>query len=567
MILGVLGVVALAGAWAGWQAWQAADALTEARAAAGRMEADLRSGVAPSMSDLGAAQRATGRAKAATSDPVYTMVSHLPWVGRQLVAVATVSEALDDVTTRVMPPLVDLVTAVDDGSLRTPDGRIDLDLVAAASPDLRAADEAMAAARERVAALRTDGLLSRLATAVHEADDALGAVAETVHQARTVADLAPGMLGAEGPRTYLVLALNNAELRPGGGIVGSVAAMTVDEGRLTLGEQVAASSLKGLEEPVLPLSDEELAADTDGMGRYLQNATLTPDFPRTAELVVARWHEEVGGDVDGVVALDPVAVATMLKAVGPVTTEDGATLDGATFVSAIMSQPYLGTVDPEALDHMFAEVAASVFRGFLSSDLDGAQLLSTMRTVVSEQRLKIWSARPYEQQALSATTVGGAFLAGPFAGSSGVFLTDATGGKLDYYLTVTTSVSDLVCTGTGGTARLSLTLTYEPPVDVATSSVFLRGHDHPYLAPGDNALLVSFYPAVGGAVGSVTQDGQALGGQQVVRSGRTGVRVPVTLAPGQTTTLRADVPVRDGQAAVWTTPTVTSGGIVVDRCP
>ncbi len=566
IVLGALiGVLVLGGAWVGWKAWQAAGALSEARTIAARMQSELRHGSVPAAADVVAAQDATGRARSATSDPVYRLASGLPWLGDQLDAVATVAAGLDDVTTSAMPPLVDLVAAVDDGSLRADDGTIDLAFLASTAPDVRAADETVGRVRADVAAIDVDNLAGPLATAVGQAEDALASVGETVHQAREVTDLAPSMLGADGPRTYLVLALNNAELRPSGGIVGSALALTVDGGHVSLGTQLAASSLATPDQSVLPLTDEEMAVDGDRLGRYLQNATLTPDFPRTADLAQARWQQETGQQVDGVIALDAVAVSIVLREVGPVTVDDGTTVDGDTFVAAILRDPYLGDVDPEALDQVFAQVAASVFQGLLSADLDSAQLLDTVRTLVGQQRMHVWSAHEAEQAVLATTTVGGGFLSGA-SDDSGVFLTDTTGGKLDYYLKARTTVDSLACTGSQGTAQLRLVLTYDPPAGVADGSVFLRGQDDPTRARGDAGLLVSLYPATGAALGPVTVDGAPVGGEQIVRSGRTGVRVPVTLAPGQTATLVAEVPVRDGRAAVWTTPTVSAGGIVVGSC-
>ncbi|MCL2424489.1 MAG: DUF4012 domain-containing protein, partial [Micrococcales bacterium] len=304
-------VVALC-AWVGFRASQAASALGEARTVAAQMQDDLRHGTAPSPADVEAATAAATRARSATHDPVYRLATHLPWVGTQLDAVATVADGLHAVTTQAMPPVVDLVTAVDDGKLRTDDGTIDLAFLAASAPKVRHADQTVASVRSDIAALRDQDLVGPLADAVRKADDALGSVAATVHQARQVTDLAPAMLGVDGPRTYLVLALNNAELRPAGGIVGAAIGVRIDHGAVTMGTQLAASALVTPDTPVLPLTDEELATDGDRLGRYLQNATLTPDFPRSAELARARWTAETGEQVDGVVAIDAVAVATVL---------------------------------------------------------------------------------------------------------------------------------------------------------------------------------------------------------------------------------------------------------------
>ncbi|MCL2424275.1 MAG: DUF4012 domain-containing protein, partial [Micrococcales bacterium] len=357
-----------------------------------------------------------------------------------------------------------------------------------------------------------------------------------------------------------------AELRPAGGIVGAAIGVTIDHGAVTMGTQLAASALVTPDTPVLPLTDEELATDGDRLGRYLQNATLTPDFPRSAELARARWTAETGEQVDGVVAIDAVAVATVLKVVGPVTLDDGTTLDSETFLSAILREPYLGDVDPVALDTAFAQVAASVFTSLLTADIDGPQLLDTMRTLVDDQRLRVWSAHEDEQAVLVTTSVGGAFLSAA-RDDAGMFVTDTTGGKLDYYLKVSTTLDTPSCQGTGGSARVTMTMSYDPPPTVADGSVYLRGVDDPARPAGHASLLVSLYPTPGGAVGPVTVDGAAVGGRQLVRSGRTGVDIPVILAPGQTVTLVTEVPVSATRAAVWTTPTVAGGGIVVARCP
>lgn len=49
------------------------------------------------------------------------------------------------------------------------------------------------------------------------------------------------MLGGDGPRHYLLMFQNNAEERASGGNPASMAMITVDDGRVTLGRQASSS--------------------------------------------------------------------------------------------------------------------------------------------------------------------------------------------------------------------------------------------------------------------------------------------------------------------------------------
>ena len=64
-----------------------------------------------------------------------------------------------------------------------------------------------------------------MASAVDQLAGKLATVAETTGPAARVARLAPSMLGADGPRTWMVVFQNPAEPRATGGIFGSFAIM------------------------------------------------------------------------------------------------------------------------------------------------------------------------------------------------------------------------------------------------------------------------------------------------------------------------------------------------------
>ncbi|AEE44874.1 DUF4012 domain-containing protein [Cellulomonas fimi] len=571
VLLALLVVVVVLLVLAGWiavRATQTVGALTDARDAVGDVQEALDAGDTGALRDaLPRIQDAAGRAHDASSDPVWRAAEHLPRAGAQLAAVATVSAALDDVATGALPATTAVTDLLGDGEgLRGPDGRVDLEPLVTAAPDLVAASVVARRAASDVAGIDTDGLVGPLVGPVEQARDGLDEVASALETGAQVATLLPPMLGSEGPRTYLVAALNSAELRTAGGIVGSLAVVRADGGALSLVDQRSTDELRGIPEPVLPLTAEEVAVHGTGLGRFVQNAVMTPDFPRSAELLAARWQADVGGTVDGVVATDPVAVAALLEQVGPVDAPDGTTLDAETLLATLLHDAYLRYPDLEAADRFFADVAAAVFGALASGDGDVRALVEAGAQAADEGRVRVWSAHPQEQERIAATTLGAAFLSGPFEDAAGVFLNDGTAGKLDYYLRPTLTVEELRCSGPDPTATVRLDLAFDPPADVTSYPLNVTGTSGA-VPVGSLATSIALYGPQGAPPQGLRTDAGVVGGTAETVAGRPVTVVGSRLDPGGRATYRFEVPVRDGRVDVWTTPTLTSPGAVSAACP
>lgn len=122
------------------------------------------------------------------------------------------------------------------------------------------------------------------------------------------------LLGATGPRTYLVMLVNNAELRGGGGVLSGVGTITLRGGRMTLGSFFPYEAL--VRHPY-----RSVAAPEDyerRYGRYQANTTLwvnatySPDVPDDA-IVASRLYELVEHvHTDGAFVVDPRGLAALL---------------------------------------------------------------------------------------------------------------------------------------------------------------------------------------------------------------------------------------------------------------
>lgn len=598
--VGVVVVLVLAAAgWLAFRAAQAADGLTEAGAVLADLESGLAGGDVGALADgLPGLQEDTARARAAASDPVWRVAEHVPWAGPNLTAVRTVAVAVDDVATDALPAVVELGGLVADPQVRRDDGSIDLGLFAAAAPALDRAATTTRTSAAAVGALDTTLLVDRVAGPVTQVADGLGTAADALGSASDAARLLPPMLGADGPRTYLLLSLNSAELRSAGGIVGAVAAFTADQGAIRLVDQRSTLDLRPLDAPVLPLTDEELAVHSDRLGRWVQNTVLTPDFPRSAELVSAMWTRSVGTPVDGVLAMDPVAVAYLLDATGPVEA-GGVELTAGTVLDVLLREAYVRLPEAEEADAFYADVASSLFTAVSSGRGETRDLLDALARASDERRVRVWSAHPDEQDRLARTSLGADFLARPGdaayavqlpgeetttdgagldprspAGAAGVFLNDGSAGKLDYFLTTDLAVEELHCApppaAGWATAVLRLDLAYTPPGDIAGYPRYVTGTADTGLPVGGVATNITVYAPPGGRILDQRLGDQLVGGAAATEQERAVSTLTSRLLPGETATYRFTVTVpapAPGEGLdVWTTPTLTSPGTITGTC-
>jgi hypothetical protein len=581
----LLGALLLLGGWLGVRVSQAAAAARDLQAAVDGAGPEVDAlDVAALQARLPAVQDAAARVVSAAGDPVWRAAQHLPLVGDDLAAVAAVGRAADGIARDAAPDLLSALGAVlagpaasRDAARDTPDGWVDLAPLADAAPAAARAAAIAETLRTELDAIDPATLTGRVAGPVAAARDALDGAAEQLETVRALGAVLPDLLGADGPRTYLLLSLNPAELRAQGGIVGAVAVLQARDGALGLVGQRSTAELPELAQPALPLTDDELDLFGDRMGRWVQDSVLTPDFPRAAQAASAFWTASTGQPVDGVLAVDPVVVADLLSATGRTVSADGVEIGGDSLLEVLLREVYLDYGDPKAGDAFYAQVATAAF-GVLrdaSGDPQAARAAASVAgRAVDDRRVALWSARADEQAQIGATGLGGAFLTGDAATPTGslgqavgVFLDDATAGKLDYDLDATVSVTMAGCTTGAPTARVELRLDYHPPADVASYPAQVVGDGGSGLPAGSLATNVSFYAPRDVRLGEVRRGDAVVGGQSARTARREVAVVTSRLAPGEGETYTVEVPAPGGRLTVWTTPTLTGPGVVVGECP
>ena len=533
----------------GWVAWDARgvqDDLQTAASAMGTLQEEVLAGdTAAVQAAVSTVQQSSGDAARVSGRPHWAIATVLPWIGPNVAAVSQVATAVDDIAQGALPDLQVAVDTLNPAALAPVGGVIDLAPLTESAPAVIAVDAVMQDALARLVDIDRGQLLPVVAEAVDQATGELESASAQTRTAARVVRLLPPMLGADGPRDYLLLVQNNAEQRATGGIPGLVLQIHVEDGRLEIVDERSALEVGSFPEPVLELSETETTLFGAQLGRYMQDVTFTPDFPRTGELASAMWLQRFGVAVDGVLSVDPVALQAMLGVTGPLMV-DGVSLTETDAAATLLNGIYLDRPDPQAQDAFFAAAASEIFESVTSGAGDASAAIEVLADQAGDRRLLLWSAHPEEQAHLTGTV-----LAGDLIGQSGdrpvvgVFINDGSAAKIGYYLDTRVSLESLECRPDGSqTMSVHLTLSSTVSEDeIGSLPSYVTGDGDGYVEPGHQQLNVLVYAPEGGAITSFDAgDGEGVLSQ--VHDGLPVIARTVTIAPGES--FEAEIELRSG---------------------
>lgn len=543
LVLGAVGVFA-------WQAATAARALLDAREQGDLVQQRVRSADFDGANDALAELRRTSRkAKDSTDGLLWDLGRRVPFLGRNVGAVQTVAEVLATATEDNAPTALELSKAVDEGRFRPARGRIDLAEVERLTPDVRRAATSIDRAAGRLAEIRPEDLLFPF-------NDLVGDLQVQVERARSAAtasatafELLPAMLGEDGRRTYLLMIQNPAELRSTGGLPGSLALLHAEAGRVRMGWQGSPNDVTQPAAPAVELARDTVLQYGPSMATDFRDLNFTPDFPEAAQIARAMVERSLDIELDGVVSVDPVALAGMMHGTGPVPITNGVVLNGANVVPALLNQTYqlLDTQDEQ--NAFFETVARKVFDAVMSGRGDQQLTIRGLATAGGQHRVLVWSAHDDEQAAIARTAVSGSLAASDADRPEiGMYLNDSAAGKMDYYLQYRSSAAAVDCRRGGAQdIRATLALTSTMPPDFRSLSPWILGTGQ-YAPQGSIAFNLRVYAPRGGEITGITVDGEPYSVTADKHFGRQVALVAMELAPGQRSEVRADIRTATGQS-------------------
>lgn len=268
------------------------------------------------------------------------------------------------------------------------------------------------------------------------------AVAQARQDLLTGATLLQGLADVlDGPRRYLVLAANNAEMRAGTGMFLSAGVLTFESGSLSLGPMRPTGDL------TLPGPGVAVGGDLEDRwgwlapGREWRNLATSSRFDAVAPVAARMWAAATGEPVDGVIAVDVELLRAALEVIGPLDT-------GTTQVSAegivdrLLHDQYLdlqSSASPDQVDRReeLGRIASSVVEAMDSARYPPERLALSLATAAQGRHLLAWSSIPADQQTWVAGNVTGELSPDSLA----VALLNQGGNKLDQYLSVSADLA------------------------------------------------------------------------------------------------------------------------------
>jgi hypothetical protein len=307
----------------------------------------------------------------------------------------------------------DVAVSADLERIRYTSGRIDVARLAATRQPLERASAVMTLAADRLHAVSSPWLIGPVSDALAGLTEDVDATLDDIELAAEAAAVAPGMLGADGARHYLVLFTQPAEARGLGGFVGSWAELRAVDGDLDLTDSGPIRELlaaPGSERRSLSGPPEYLAR----YGRfrpwqYLQDVTFSPDLPTVAAVMAELYPQSGGRPVDGVIVADPYGLAALLKLTGPIRVEGAPQrLTADNVAQFLVKDQYLQFGETAQRREFLEDVGRETFDQLVNGSLPGPRrLASALGPAVEERRLMMYAFDPAQERFLSHLGVAG----------------------------------------------------------------------------------------------------------------------------------------------------------------
>lgn len=559
------GIGAVAGVFA-VQAITVKNDLLTAKAELSSMTDYVKSGESAKINAVGdKVLQLTRDANSTVEGPLWEMASGIPLVGQNVQAVRKATEATHILAEGALPAGVKLLSSLRIDKMSVSGGGVDLAPVEEAAKSLPEINDAFASAKAELAGVDRSSLLPFV-------DDAIGSLFDVMDQAgpvlKDVQHYLPTLLkvaGADGKRTYMLIFQNNAESRAGGGLPAATAIVDVDNGHIKLEEQTSTFTFPRDQQVIFPPEETQSIYEADTFKGF-GNFTRTPDFPTTGEAFAALWHNTTGGELDGVISLDPVVLSHMLKVTGPIKTADGRELTSENVVEMLLYDAYVRYPGNTAQDAFFADVASRVFVKIASGKWDVMKMLDQLGVSITENRLRAWFPRTGEEAMATQLNMAGAMTTDNKTNTEvGIYINDSAYSKLEFFMKTSMNVT---CDAAARTVTTSLTIANSVPSEGMTKYQ-LGIRNKRYQIPREDFVQDIMFSAPPGA--TITkmdpEEGDAWDGRRSgVEKGHDTQVVRIFVPQNETRTVSYTVKLPKGELGpllARTTPTVTTAPVSI----
>lgn len=217
--------------------------------------------------------------------------------------------------------------------------------------------------------------------------------------------IAPTLLGHNKETTYLLLFQNNAETRATGGFIGTYGTITLRNGEIVRFETDNVYNLDDQARHLSVPAPVPLQKYGNIHKWYLRDSNWSPDFTEAARQAVWFYGREGGKErIDGVIALTPEVIASLMRIVGDISV-DGLSFSPDQLYDQLQYQVEKGYesrgVPRSGRKDVIKLIAEELLRRFCAmSIVEWSQISGVIRARLAEKTLLVYSTDEELQNAL-----------------------------------------------------------------------------------------------------------------------------------------------------------------------
>lgn len=557
IILTVLGVLVVLGAVGGFCAWrfyqQAMDVrdheLAAVEAVSGLQDVSQLRDADTMNAAIEQAQTHASAAKEITDGALWQVASYVPVLGDDVTTVRGMVNVVDGLVGETLPSLATTVqTLMNSGLSSGGEGQLNLQPIVDAQEGFAQANELVQQQADTINALPQPHV-GVVRSAYEQGKEQINKVADMLDQVSGMVQAMPKLLGQDGPRTYLLVAQTTSEQRSGGGLVGSLGTMQVDNGNISVGEFHSNKEFVALGESATA-EEHDVFSDPLFFSFDVRDLFAVPDFSRTAEMLNTVWQRsEYACDIDGVIAIDPLFIQEMVRINGDITLDNGQVLTGDNTAEFMLNGIYKA-FDPDTQDMYFEYVASAVMDGaFSNMTMDKMiQIAQAMGTLAEGRHFYAYTFHEDEAEYFQGAGFAKNAPDSETDPEVGIYMNEQNASKLGWYLRRSSTITRTACNADGSqtyhvTFSITNTLTSD---EMASATTYILGGAQPgvdgIVAPaGTSAQRMLFYAPAGGSITNLTASGDVRDQENKTMDGKNLITNVAYIAPGETVTFDFDV--------------------------
>jgi len=394
------------------------------------------------------------------------------WWDRPALAVPAVAQNVRAVAVVVRQASVVLGDA--DGLLQVAGGRdlrmnrgtVDLARIEGLAAPLETSRRALAVATAAFRGQTSVWLVGPLRSRLAKLEAKLNQTADSEATLAVASQQLPGILGSAQPRRWLLVVMDNSELRGGGGLISEMGIIGTAGGHVSLISLAPTSTAQALASGAVVTGHAEYMARygwLDPAG-YPGDDAHSPDFPTDASVLAQLYPQWTGTQVDGVIGIDAFGLAALLQITGPVSVAGWPVpISAANAVAILLHDQYIRLAGT-ARSQFLIDLAHAVFSHLTAASLPGPSVLAAaLGPAAAGHHVQLYSSVPAEESLFDLVGA-----SGRMAPVRGDFLEVVTHNfsqdKDDWYLTRSFAYNVNFNSATDSeTARLIITLRNSSP--------------------------------------------------------------------------------------------------------